>query len=410
LVAPHTRQGYYQAIKWIIERVGNEKGNALDSSRNTIIVNPGRPYDFAPFTPMPLLTRRTNADTYLRYILVAFAATIVLTRAFLDWTGYPQIATGDFHLAHVLWGGLLLFAAALIFIIWHGRPILQLASILTGVGFGLFIDEVGKFITASNNYFYPLAAPIIYAFFLITLFIYLRLRRPPAANTPPNPHELLDLLEQALDPNLSPQEYQAITGRLHLATHASNPHLAQFAQHTLDYLQAENPLASTGRPPSYYRRLLAALTRWFTPSRLKPLLIGGFLLLALRGLGSAIAAFIFLRIALTDPQQWRQLAATPNPLSAGDSIGLPHLFLILSTLVIEALIGSLFLAATTSLLTRRTPRGLTFGYWGLVISLTAVHLLTFYFNQFDAILTTLFQSTLLLALLHYRSHYLTEPT
>jgi hypothetical protein len=355
------------------------------------------------FTPV----RRPNAEQYLRFVLVAFAATIVLTRSFLDWTGYPQIATGDFHIAHVLWGGLLLFAVALILLIWRGRLVYQLASILTGVGFGLFIDEVGKFITASNNYFYPLAAPIIYAFFLLTAFIYLRLRRAPAAAGRPSLPELLDLLEQATDPYATAPEYEAIAARFQLTAQAADPRLARFAQHNLAFLQAEGAPIAAGREQSWWRRFPAALARWFTPSRLKPLLIAGFTLLTLRGIGSVIAALIFLQIAITDPEQWRQLAATPNPLSAGDPIGLPHLFLILSTLVVEALIGLLFLAATASLIARRIPRGLTFGYWGLLVSLTAVHLLTFYFNQFDAILTTLFQSTLLLALLHYRSHYRT---
>jgi hypothetical protein len=102
------------------------------------------------------------------------------------------------------------------------------------------------------------------------------------------------------------------------------------------------------------------------------------------------------------------MGPTSTPLSAGDPLTPAHLILVSATLIIEGLIGFLFLAATAFMITRRIPRGLTFGYWGLLISLTAVHLLTFYFNQFDAILTTLFQSTLLLALLHYRSSYFTE--
>jgi hypothetical protein len=45
------------------------------------------------------------------------------------------------------------------------------AALLSGVGLGLFIDEVGKFITSNNNYFFPLAAPIIYLAFLLTVAV-----------------------------------------------------------------------------------------------------------------------------------------------------------------------------------------------------------------------------------------------
>ena len=46
---------------------------------------------------------------------------------------------------------------------FRGSFVYLLSALLAGVGIGLFIDEVGKFITAENDYFYPAAAPIIVA-------------------------------------------------------------------------------------------------------------------------------------------------------------------------------------------------------------------------------------------------------
>lgn len=58
---------------------------------------------------------------------------------------------GDFHIAHVLWGGLLgAVAAVLLLFIWRGPNVICVGSLLAGIGFGLFIDEVGKFITSGK--------------------------------------------------------------------------------------------------------------------------------------------------------------------------------------------------------------------------------------------------------------------
>lgn len=112
-------------------------------------------------------------------MIVAFVATVVGTRWYLDATGYPQIGGGDIHVAHVLWGGLLLVAGSMLVLIVDGGRALAGAAILAGVGTGLFIDELGKFITASNDYFYPLAAPLIYGLILTLVVVLLVLRRRP---------------------------------------------------------------------------------------------------------------------------------------------------------------------------------------------------------------------------------------
>jgi hypothetical protein len=116
--------------------------------------------------------RRHGAEQYMLVTLLSFAASVTLTRLFLAMTGYPQLGGGELHIAHALWGGLFLFIAALLPLLYANRWVYLAGAILAGLGVGLFIDEIGKFITQSNNYFYPLAAPIVYAFFLATTMLY----------------------------------------------------------------------------------------------------------------------------------------------------------------------------------------------------------------------------------------------
>lgn len=59
------------------------------------------------------LVRRERAEHYLLITLFSFAASVCITRLFLAVTGYSRIGGGELHIAHVLWGGVLLFLATL---------------------------------------------------------------------------------------------------------------------------------------------------------------------------------------------------------------------------------------------------------------------------------------------------------
>ena len=62
--------------------------------------------------------------------MLSFAASVALTRLFLDLTGYPRLGGEGFHFAHVLWGGLALFIAALLPLIFANRWVYLADAIL----------------------------------------------------------------------------------------------------------------------------------------------------------------------------------------------------------------------------------------------------------------------------------------
>ena len=145
--------------------------------------------------PVHKPVKREGAEKYLLYTLFSFALSVILTRLFLELTGYPQLGNSELHIAHVLWGGLLLFVASLLPIILANRWVYVVNAIFAGIGVGLFIDEVGKFITQSNDYFYPAAAPIIYAFFLMTVLIYFQVRKPSIRDARSELYRALESIE-----------------------------------------------------------------------------------------------------------------------------------------------------------------------------------------------------------------------
>lgn len=96
--------------------------------------------------------------------------TVLVVRGGLWLTGFPAIGGDSLHIAHVLWGGLFMVVAFLVLLL-SNRPNKLLAALLGGVGFGLFIDEVGKFITKDNDYFYRPAFVLMYLSFLAIWFL-----------------------------------------------------------------------------------------------------------------------------------------------------------------------------------------------------------------------------------------------
>ena len=110
-------------------------------------------------------------------VLLCAIATILLVRTQLWLTNYPQLGGRGLHIAHLLWGGLFMLIAILILLAFVNPAERQVAAVSGGIGLGLFMDELGKFITADNNYFFKPTAALIYCFFVIFFLVIRQLDR-----------------------------------------------------------------------------------------------------------------------------------------------------------------------------------------------------------------------------------------
>ena len=173
-------------------------------------------------------TRDAEAPMLFESLFVAAAASFLGIRWFLASTGYPRVGSNGIHIAHMLWGGLLMLLALMLLFAFLDRSVQHLAAVIAGLGFGTFIDEIGKFVTSDNNYFYRPAIALIYCLFVVAFLVARTLIGQRRLSETEALANALDLLEGTLDGPIEPDDRTRIERLLELAN--PNAPLAVFAK------------------------------------------------------------------------------------------------------------------------------------------------------------------------------------
>jgi hypothetical protein len=348
------------------------------------------------------LVERENAVRYLMISLVTFVATIGVVRTFLMLTGYPQIGNGTLHIAHVLWGGLILYIAAILPLIYLNPRLHLLGAVLSGVGMGLFLDEVGKFITRQYDYFFPAAAPIMYVFFLLLVILVVMVRRPDKVDGRAELVKALEIVREQLYRPLDLEERAHIEADLRNVA-ATDPDVLHqdMSRLLLEVVQADPRTAQISQP-AWWRNAVDRFVGWLTEDRLSWLLVIGMVILGVMTLKNPFQAWM----NHINPNSWISVflnSHTGRQIPAGDA---PLLYNI--RLGLEVVVGIFFLTAASLLARGKKRLAINLGYIGLLVSLTVVDLLLFYFEQFSTIVIVMIQFIVLFGVLHYRRKFLEE--
>lgn len=156
----------------------------------------------------PIFVRSIYAETLLEDFFVSAIGAVLAIRLYLMLTGYGQLRIGSLHIAHLTWGGLFMLVSLVILLSTLNRRAKSVAAVVGGIGFGAFIDELGKFITSENNYFFEPAIALIYVIFVAIFLVIRSISRRRALSPQQTLANVFDIAAQGSLAGLHPEEQQ----------------------------------------------------------------------------------------------------------------------------------------------------------------------------------------------------------
>jgi hypothetical protein len=108
-------------------------------------------------------------DTFL----VCAATAVVLNRLVLIILGYPQIGSrksDGIHISHSIYGGVMMLIAMIAVIAFLAPSTRWFVAVLGGLGFGWYVDELGKYVS-NAGYLFSSALALIYVVFVLLFLI-----------------------------------------------------------------------------------------------------------------------------------------------------------------------------------------------------------------------------------------------
>src|SRR6267143_4466787 len=306
----------------------------------------------------PFFIRNLDAGQLLETFLVSAVAAFLGVRFFLGVTGYPRLGSGGLHIAHMLWGGTLMVAGVLLLLSYLGHRIRRAAAVVAGLGFGLFIDELGKFITSDNNYFYRPAIALIYVVFVLLFLWWRSLERHRVWDEQTYLANALMLLQDAALHDLDPAEKYHLIRWLRLSGAAGTTLLGDI-EHVVAARRPDLPArgAFGVRLRWIQKRIESGLrSRWVERIAIAVLLI--------RLLGAVLASVT--------------LVYSPATTGPGESVDLP-------LLLASAVSGGLTLIGLVYLVLRSQTHALRWFKRSILASIFLTDLFTFYYQQLGAV-------------------------
>jgi hypothetical protein len=283
-----------------------------------------------------------------------------------------------------------MLAALILLLAYLGRTSRRWAALFGGVGFGTFIDEVGKFVTRDNDYFYRPAVALIYVVFVLA---YVAMRSIHRRREPTGEEYVVNALQALEESALRDLQREERERALHYLARAKPGD--QLAQGLTGVIRGLHEVPS--RPPGRMERATAELLRRYRRLTTRPAFWPALVLFFI---GQVIVKLLHVGILVLYPEAGASLAARLAFMSRRiDDYALPEWLQLVSSLL-----SALFVVAGIIALRHSRQSALRLFQRSILISVFVTQVFMFYRSQWDALVVLAFNLLVLLALGYMRAH------
>lgn len=323
--------------------------------------------------------KRPNASNYLLDFLIWAIFSLFSVRLFLVFFNNPVIGRGNWHIAHVLWGGLFMLVGIIIFMVYYGKSSIRIASIFSGIGWGLFIDEIGKYITQDNNYWFRPAIALIYISFVLIFFLYRLLEKKTIPTRALLWYELLEDCQKLFSGDLEIKEKCEILENIKKIEQQFPS--AKERKILSDLKELINTTIPTNDKYKLNLSELVALTLKTTYHRLfkKRLVFYGLFIYSFWYISDKL--FDLVKLLLNQDK----ILLLQDYYRHYDFFSRTDVFMISSKFFIEIIVTIFLVLGFIFFVGKKTTKGIKFFQWGLLINIFLGAPIKFYFEQFSAV-------------------------
>ncbi len=342
------------------------------------------------------LTKRLDASSQILDFAIWAILSLFATRLFLVVFNNPTIGRGNWHIAHVLWGGMAMLIGAIIFLIFYGKNALKLASIFSGIGWGMFIDEIGKYVTRDNNYWFRPAIIFIYISFVFLFVLYRILEKKSSPSRQALWHELLEDCQDLVNNDLEKSEKKELLLKINRFEKMAPSLAEKKILADLKYLVVSITPLKDRHQFSFVKLIASSLQITYNRLFKKKIVFNGLLFYSFWYIFDKL--YDAIRLLFNSDK----ISLLQRYYSHYDFFSRADVYMITLKFIIEMFVATLFAIGLFFWLKKKTVKGIKFYQLGLLVNIFIGSIIKFYFEQFSAVFSLILALIIWVWLDNYR--------